>query len=127
LERLDPSKIIITKPVLNRTTSVKKTEGGSESLVIKSKISNQHLSKIDNKSKPKQQKIQQSSNYNRTQSPPPSSNQNHTQNHQEQQQQQQQQQQMSAAVPLKKIVLVCNLDPRATAEDVGVSNIYSND
>lgn len=105
--------------MLNRTTSVQKTEGGSESLVIKSKISKQHLSKADTKSKPKQQKMQQSSSHNRTQSPPLSSNQNN--------QEQQQQQQTSAVIPVKKIVLVCNLDPRATAEDVGVSSIHLND
>lgn len=101
-ERLDPSKIIITKPVVSRTASVKKTDRGSESLVIQSKISKPHVAAPDTKPKPKQHT--QPTKKQRPRSSPP------------------QPQQATAAIPEpeKKIVLVCNLDPRATAEDVGV-------
>ncbi|CAO0789970.1 unnamed protein product [Mucor circinelloides] len=105
-ERLDPSKIIITKPVINRTATVKKTDNGSETLVIQSKITKHHVSASDTKSKPKQPT--KSSHRHRSPSPTQS-------------QSQPQPVVSSIPEPEKKIVLVCNLDPRATAEDVGVS------
>ncbi|KAK4511310.1 uncharacterized protein ATC70_012525 [Mucor velutinosus] len=105
-EKLDPSKIIITKPVMNRTASVKKTDKGSESLVIQSKITKPLVSAPDTKSKSKQHNTHPSKNHRTRSSPAPS-----------------QPQQRATATPIpepeKKIVLVCNLDPRATAEDVG--------
>lgn len=104
-ERLDPSKIIITKPVINRTATVKKTDNGSETLVIQSKITKQHVSASDTKSGPK--KPTKSKHHHRSPSPTPSHS--------------QPQPVSSIPEPEKKIVLVCNLDPRATAEDVGVS------
>ncbi|GAN08408.1 hypothetical protein MAM1_0203d07919 [Mucor ambiguus] len=108
-EKLDPSKIIITKPVINRTATVKKTDKGSESLVIQSKITTAHLSIPDTKPKPKKHSTNTPSARNhRTRSPPPAPS---------------QPQLPVTATPIpepeKKIVLVCNLDPRATAEDVG--------
>ncbi|KAL7320624.1 hypothetical protein PS15m_000493 [Mucor circinelloides] len=102
-ERLDPSKIIITKPVINRTATVKKTDNGSETLVIQSKITKHHVSASDTKSGPK--KPTKSKHHHRSPSPTPSHS--------------QPQPVSSIPEPEKKIVLVCNLDPRATAEDVG--------
>ncbi|KAF1799450.1 hypothetical protein V8B55DRAFT_1538632 [Mucor lusitanicus] len=115
-ERLDPSKIIITKPVINRTASVKKTDKGAESLVIQSKIKKPpHVSTPDTKSKPKQHTTHPSRQH-RTRSSPSSSS-------APSQSQQRVATTTATATPIpepeKKIVLVCNLDPRATAEDVG--------
>ncbi|CEP18797.1 hypothetical protein, partial, partial [Parasitella parasitica] len=73
-------------------------------------------SKPDNKPKSKQQKLRSSTSPNHSQESPQIRNERKKDKQQPQLQQTQQQLQQE---PAKKIVVICNLDPRATAEDVG--------
>ncbi|KAI8642652.1 hypothetical protein BD408DRAFT_343984 [Parasitella parasitica] len=97
--------------MVNRTASTKKTERGSESLIIQSKLTKPHVSsKPDNRPKSKQQNPHSSTSSNHSQESPKI---------RDEREYSKQQPQLRQKEPAKKIVVICNLDPRATAEDVG--------
>jgi hypothetical protein len=108
---IDPKTLVITKAINKRKTK----EGPSpESLVIESNISHQQQQSQINTYE------YQNHQQNHALPPPPPSRTSYNSSPTHQQPINQ-----NTSGNTKNIVLVCNLDPRATAEDVGVSFLFS--